>query len=122
VHGIGSRGIAGGAEPAHRNGKAATSTGGLAHDVSSLIGVGRHLGSQSRVNIKLCARLGAPSEPITPTISMTSWHFSCAISSIRSFGLLTISAAVRFAASQGIFGLPPDNATGRERFAAGIYE
>jgi hypothetical protein len=42
---IGSREIAAGAEPAHRNGKAATLTGALAHDVSILLGVGRHLGS-----------------------------------------------------------------------------
>jgi hypothetical protein len=47
---IGSREIAAGAEPAHRNGKAATSTGGLAHNVSILIGDGRHLGSQPRAN------------------------------------------------------------------------
>jgi hypothetical protein len=40
---IGSREIAAGVEPAHRNGKAATSTEGLAHDVSILPGVGRHL-------------------------------------------------------------------------------
>jgi len=45
---IGSREIAAGVEPAHRNGKAATSTGGLAHDVSILLGVGRHLGSHPR--------------------------------------------------------------------------
>jgi hypothetical protein len=50
---IGSREIAAGAEPAHRNGKAATSTGGLAHDVSILIGVGRHLGSQPRANTSM---------------------------------------------------------------------
>jgi hypothetical protein len=50
---IGSREIAAGAEPAHRNGKAATSTGGLAHDVSILIGVGRQLGSQPRANTSM---------------------------------------------------------------------
>jgi hypothetical protein len=50
---IGSREIAAGVEPAHRNGKAARSTGGLAHDVSILIGVGRHLGSQPRANTSM---------------------------------------------------------------------
>ncbi len=50
---IGSREIAAGVEPAHRNGKAATSTGGLAHDVSILLGVGRHLGSQPRANTSM---------------------------------------------------------------------
>src|SRR5436190_24219422 len=43
---IGSSEIAAGVEPAHRNGKGATLTEGLAHDESILIGVGRHLGSQ----------------------------------------------------------------------------
>jgi hypothetical protein len=51
--GIGSREIAAGAEPAHRNGRAATSTGGLAHDVSILLGVGRQLGSQPRANTSM---------------------------------------------------------------------
>jgi hypothetical protein len=51
--GIRSREIAAGAEPAHRNGKAATSTGGLAHDVSILIGVGRQLGSQPRAKVSM---------------------------------------------------------------------
>src|SRR5246127_5091849 len=37
---------AAGVEPAHWNGKAATLTGGLAHDVSILIIVGRQLGWQ----------------------------------------------------------------------------
>jgi hypothetical protein len=50
---IGSREIAAGVEPAHRNGKAATSTEGLAHDVSILPGVGRHLGSQPRANTSM---------------------------------------------------------------------
>ena len=45
---IGSREIAAGVEPADWNGKAATSTGVLAHDVSILLGVGRQLGSQPR--------------------------------------------------------------------------
>ena len=39
------REIAAGVAPAHRNSKFATLTGGLAHDVSILPGVGRHLGS-----------------------------------------------------------------------------
>lgn len=46
----GSRGIVAGAEPAHRSRKVAAVTGGLAHDVSILPGVGRHLGSQPRAN------------------------------------------------------------------------
>jgi hypothetical protein len=50
---IGSREIAASVEPAHRNGNAATSTGGLAHDVSILLGVGRHLGSQPRANTSM---------------------------------------------------------------------
>src|SRR5882672_2402778 len=50
---IGSREIAAGVEPAHRNGKAATSTEGLTHDVSVLFGVGRHLGSQPRANTSM---------------------------------------------------------------------
>lgn len=45
---IGSREIAAGMEPAHRTEKAATLTAGLTHDVSMLLGVGRHLGSQPR--------------------------------------------------------------------------
>ena len=45
---IGSSEIAAGVEPAHRNEKAATLTEGLAHDESILLGVGRHLSSQSR--------------------------------------------------------------------------
>ena len=43
---IGLREIAAGVEPAHWNGKAAALTGGLAHDVSILISVGRQLGWQ----------------------------------------------------------------------------
>jgi hypothetical protein len=43
------RKIAAGVEPAHRNGKFATLTRDLAHDVSILLGVGRHLGSQPHV-------------------------------------------------------------------------
>ena len=37
---IGSREITAGVEPAHRNGKVATLTVGLSHDVSSLLGIG----------------------------------------------------------------------------------
>jgi hypothetical protein len=50
---IGLREIAAGAEPAHWNGKAATLIGGLAHDVSILLGVGRQLGSQPRANTSI---------------------------------------------------------------------
>jgi len=50
---IGSSEIAAGVEPAHRNGKAATLTEGLAHDESILLGVGRHLGSQSRAKTSM---------------------------------------------------------------------
>jgi hypothetical protein len=42
------RKIAAGVEPLHRDEKAATRTGGLAHDVSILVGVGCHLGSHWR--------------------------------------------------------------------------
>ena len=45
---IGSREIAIGMEPTHRTEKAATLTVGLPHEVSMLLGVGRHLGSQPR--------------------------------------------------------------------------
>src|SRR4029077_4907854 len=47
---IGSSEIAAGVEPAH---KAATLTEGLAHDESILLGVGRHLGSQSRAKTSM---------------------------------------------------------------------
>src|SRR5260370_16255497 len=49
----GSRGIVAGMGPAHRNGEVATLTGVLAHDVSILLGVGRHLGSQPRANTSM---------------------------------------------------------------------
>jgi hypothetical protein len=42
---IAPRAIAASVGPAQRNGKAAALTGGLAHDVSNLLGVGRRLGS-----------------------------------------------------------------------------
>ena len=50
---IGSREITAGVEPAHRNGKVATLTVGLSHDVSSLLGIGRQLGSQPRANTSI---------------------------------------------------------------------
>ena len=49
----GSREIAAGVGPAHRNGVVARLKGGLAHDVSTLLGVGRHLGSQPRANTSI---------------------------------------------------------------------
>src|SRR5208337_4781404 len=45
--------IAASVEPAQRNGKAAALTGGLAHDVSIVLGVGRHLGSQPAANTSI---------------------------------------------------------------------
>jgi hypothetical protein len=44
-----------GLEPAQRNGELATLAGGLAHDVSILLGIGRHFGSQpgAKVSIKI---------------------------------------------------------------------
>ena len=48
-----SREMAAGVEPAHRNGKAATLTGGLAHEVSILLGVGRQLGWQAGANTSM---------------------------------------------------------------------
>jgi hypothetical protein len=54
---IGSREITAGVEPAHRNGKVATLTIGLSHDVSTLLGIGRHLGSQPRANTSITRRL-----------------------------------------------------------------
>src|SRR5467141_4756595 len=50
---IGSREITAGVEPAHRNGKVVTLTVGLSHDVSTLLGIGRHLGSQPRANTSI---------------------------------------------------------------------
>src|ERR1700719_820574 len=49
----GSREIAAGVGPAHRNGEVATFTGGLAHDVSILLGIGRHLGSQPGAKVSI---------------------------------------------------------------------
>ena len=50
---IGPREIAAGVEPAHWNGKAATLTAGLAHDVSILISVGRQLGWQPGAKVSM---------------------------------------------------------------------
>ena len=50
---IGLREIAAGVEPAHWNGKAGTLTGGLAHDVSILISVGRQLGWQPGAKVSM---------------------------------------------------------------------
>ena len=45
--------VATGVEPVHRNKKMARLTCGLAHDVSILLGVGLHLGSQSRAKTSI---------------------------------------------------------------------
>ena len=50
---IGSREISAGVEPAHRNGKVAMLTVGLSHDVSTVLGIGRHLGSQPRAKASI---------------------------------------------------------------------
>ena len=50
---IGPREIAAGVLPAHGNGKVATLTGGLAHDVSILLGAARHFGSQPRAKTSI---------------------------------------------------------------------
>jgi hypothetical protein len=50
---IGPREIAAGVTPAHWNEKGVTLTGGLAHDVSILLGAGRHLGSQPRAKTSI---------------------------------------------------------------------
>src|SRR5258708_11225224 len=50
---IGSREITAGVEPAHRNGKVATLTVGLSHDVSTLLGIGPHLGSRPRASTSI---------------------------------------------------------------------
>src|ERR1700724_241424 len=49
----GSRGIAAGVGPAHRNGEAATLTRCLGHDVSILLVIGRHLGSQPGAKVSI---------------------------------------------------------------------
>ena len=53
LHEVGLREIAASVEPAQRDGKAAARRGGLAHDVSNLPGVGRHVGSQLRANTSI---------------------------------------------------------------------
>jgi len=50
---IGLSEIAAGVEPAHRTGMAATLAGGLAHEVSILLGVGRQLGSQLGAKVSM---------------------------------------------------------------------
>ena len=50
---IGSREISAGVEPAHRNGKVAMLTVGLSHDVSTMLGIGHHLGSQPRAKASI---------------------------------------------------------------------
>ena len=50
---IGSREITGGIEPARRNGRVATLTVGLGHDVSNVLGIGRQRGSQPRANTSI---------------------------------------------------------------------
>src|ERR1700745_4442643 len=57
---IGSREITAGVEPAHRNGKVATLTVGLSHDVSTLLGIGRQLGSQPRASTSVKIMRGPP--------------------------------------------------------------
>src|SRR6201984_3816390 len=50
---IGWKESAAGVETAHWNGKAAALTGGLAHDVSILISVGRQLGGQPGAKVSM---------------------------------------------------------------------
>ena len=50
---VGSREITAGIEPARRNRKVATLTVGLSHDVSTVLGIGRHLGSQPRAKASI---------------------------------------------------------------------
>ena len=47
------REITAGIEPARRNGKVATLTVGLGHDVSTVLGIGGQLGSQPRANTSI---------------------------------------------------------------------
>jgi hypothetical protein len=49
----GSRGIAAGTGPASRTGEVATLKGGLAHDESILLGIGRHLGSPPGAKVSI---------------------------------------------------------------------
>ena len=50
---IGLSEITAGVEPAHRNGEVAMLTVGLSHDVSTVLGIGRQLGSQPRANTSI---------------------------------------------------------------------
>jgi hypothetical protein len=50
---IGPRQIVAGGPPAHRNEKVLALAGGLAHDVSILLGAGRHFGSQPRAKTSI---------------------------------------------------------------------
>ena len=50
---IGSREITAGIEPARRNRKGGTLTVGLGHDVSTVLGIGRQLGSQPRAKTSI---------------------------------------------------------------------
>jgi hypothetical protein len=47
------KGIAAGVGPAGRNVEVATLTRGLAHDVSILLGIGRHIGSQPGAKVSI---------------------------------------------------------------------
>src|SRR5262252_215109 len=66
------REIAAGVAPAHRNSKFATLTGGLAHDVSILPGVGRHFGSQPRAKTSITI-MRAPQ--CGHSRAAAPWHF-----------------------------------------------
>ena len=50
---IGLSEITAGVEPAHRNGEVAMLTVGLSHDVSTVLGIGRHRGSQPRAKASI---------------------------------------------------------------------
>ena len=50
---IGLSEITAGVEPAHRNGEVAMLTVGLSHDVSTMLGIGHHLGSQPRAKASI---------------------------------------------------------------------
>jgi hypothetical protein len=50
---IGSREITAGIEPARRNGKVATLTVGVSHDVSTVLGIGCQRGSQPRAKTSI---------------------------------------------------------------------
>jgi hypothetical protein len=50
---IGSREIAAGIQPTRQNRKVATLTVGPGHDVSTVLGIGRQLGSQPRANTSI---------------------------------------------------------------------